>query len=291
MIKLWIARASFIVLIFALPYKWIASSLCIEIKRDTAQVESDGAVTVFGFANAFGSTYMLFYLIPFAMIHLVSYPTAQITLSALLVAHMTYIELIDTRRDAIVMRRSFSNSAQPGVFDASSATSVIVRPSFTDIVPLVLMGFTGFFATGHQAVLTSIQWKSAFVGFESVTYPFSPLFVILNAFGPLALSALFIPLLSTWNISPRPQSTIPILGHTLQLTLAFVMYHSALTFASAFMAAWHRRHLMAWTICAPRFMLGGITLVVVYLSVLMAVGVGLRITSWKVWKTFKCENI
>jgi phosphatidylinositol glycan class O len=290
-IKLWIARASFIVLLLALPYKWITSSLCIEIKRDTAQVESDGAVTVFGFANAFGSTYMLFYLIPFTMIHLVSYPTAQITLSALLVAHMAYIELVDTRRDAIVMRRSFANSAQPGAFDASSATSVIVRPSFTDIVPLVLMGFTGFFATGHQAVLTSIQWKSAFVGFESVTYPFSPLFVILNAFGPLALSALFIPLLSTWNISPRPQSTIPILGHTLQLTLAFVMYHTALTFASAFMAAWHRRHLMAWTIFAPRFMLGGITLVVVDLSVLVAIGVGLRITSWKVWKTFKCESI
>ena len=290
-IKLWVARASFVVLLLALPYKWITSSLCIEIKRDTAQVESDGAVTVFGFANAFGSTYLLFYLLPFAMVHLVSYPTAQIALSGLLVAHMAYVELIDTRRDAIVMKRSFANSSQPGAFDASAATSVIVRPSFTDIVPLVLMGFTGFFATGHQAVLTSIQWKSAFVGFESVTYPFSPLFVIMNAFGPLALSALFIPLLTTWNISPRPQSTIPILGHTLQSVLAFVMYHNALCFASALMAAWHRRHLMAWTIFAPRFMLGGITLMVVDLSVMVAVGLGLRLTSWKVWKTFKCESI
>jgi phosphatidylinositol glycan class O len=291
-IKLWIARSSFAVLILALPYKWIASSLCIEIKRDTAQVDSEGAVTVFGFANTFGSTYILFYLIPFAMIHLVSLPTAQVALSALLVAHLAYIELVDTRRDAIIMKRSFANSGtNPGAFDASSTTSIIVQPSFTDIVPLVLMGFIGFFATGHQAVLTSIQWKSAFVGLKSVTYPWSPLYIILNSFGPLALSAFFIPLLTTWNISPRPQSTIPVLAHTLQLVLAFLMYHTALAFASALSAAWLRRHLMVWKIFAPRFMLGGITLVVVDLSVLIAVGVGLRVTSWKVWKTFKCESV
>jgi phosphatidylinositol glycan class O len=30
---------------------------------------------------------------------------------------------------------------------------------------------------------------------------------------------------------------------------------------------------------------------VVDISLLLAVGVGLRVTSWKVWKTFKCESI
>jgi phosphatidylinositol glycan class O len=291
LIKLWLARASFAVLFVALPYKWITTSLCIEVKRDTAQVESDGAVTVFGFANAFGSTYLLFYLIPFAMIHLVSHATAQVSLSALLVAHLAYVEVVDARRDAIIMKRQFANSASPGAFDASAATSIIVRPSFSDIVPIALMGMVGFFSTGHQAVLTSIQWKAAFVGFKAVTYPWSPLFIVLNSFGPLALSALFIPLLTTWNISPRPQSTIPILAHTLQLVMAFLMYHTALTFTSALSAAWLRRHLMVWNVFAPRFMLGGIALVVVDLSLLLAVGIGLRMTSWKVWKTFKCESV
>lgn len=290
-IKLWIARASFFVIGTALPYKWFTSSLCIEIKRDTAQVESDGAVTVYGFANAFGSTYLLFYLVPFALVHLVNYPTGQVTLSALLLAHLAYLEVIDSRRDAIVLRRSFANSADPGAFDASAATSILVRPSFTDIVPVALMGMVGFFATGHQAVLTSIQWKAAFVGFESVTYPWSPLFIIINSFGPLAISAIFVPLLAIWNVSPRPQSTIPVLGHALQLVLAFIIYHTSLTFTSALFSAWLRRHLMVWKVFAPRFMLGGITLVVVDLCVLLAVGVGLRITSWKVWRTFKCESI
>jgi phosphatidylinositol glycan class O len=265
--------------------------LCIEVKRDTAQVESDGAVTVFGFANAFGSTYLLFYLIPFATVHLVNYATGQVTLSALLVAHLGYLELVDSRRDAIAMRRAFANSNSPGGFDASASTSIIVRPSFTDVVPLVLMGMVGFFATGHQAVLTSIQWKAAFVGFETVTYPWSPLFIIINSFGPLALSALFVPLLTIWNISPRPQSTIPVLGHSLQMVLAFLIYHTSLTFTSALFSAWLRRHLMVWKVFAPRFMLGAITLVVVDLCVLLAIGVGLRVTSWKVWRTFKCETI
>jgi phosphatidylinositol glycan class O len=52
-----------------------------------------------------------------------------------------------------------------------------------------------------------------------------------------------------------------------------------------------RRHLMVWNVFAPRFMLGGITLLGVDISLLLAVGVGLRVTSWKVWKTFKCESI
>ena len=290
-VKLWLARSSFLVLIVVLPYQWFTSPLCIEVKRDTAQVESDGAVTVYGFANAFGSTYLLFYLIPFAVVHLVNYPTGQVTLSALLVAHLAYLEIVDSRRDAIAMRRAFANSGSAGEFDASSSTSIIVRPSFTDVVPLVLMGMVGFFATGHQAVLTSIQWKAAFVGFETVTYPWSPLFIILNSFGPLALSALFVPLLTIWNISPRPQSTIPILGHSLQMVLAFLIYHTSLTFTSALFSAWLRRHLMVWKVFAPRFMLGAITLVVVDLCVLLAVGVGLRMTSWKVWRTFKCETI
>jgi phosphatidylinositol glycan class O len=69
------------------------------------------------------------------------------------------------------------------------------------------------------------------------------------------------------------------------------MYHTALTFTSALSAAWLRRHLMVWNVFAPRFMLGGITLLFVDLSLLLAVGVGLRMTSWKVWKTFKCESV
>ncbi len=290
LIKLWLARASIGAMLGALPYLWATGSLCIEVKQEVEQTGEKKAVTVFGFANAFGSTYLLFLLTPFAFVHLVSQPMAQLTSSALLIALLIYLESTDTRRDAILMPRSFANSSHPGEFEPSQSAA-IVRPSFTDAVPLALLGFLGFFATGHQAVLTSIQWKAAFVGFETVTYPFSPLLVIINIWGPFALSALAVPLLATWNASPRPQSTVPVLGHTLQLSLAFIIYHSAVTFASAVFAAWLRRHLMVWKVFAPRFMLAGCTLLVIDFSILVALTVGLRITSWKVWRTFKSASI
>lgn len=290
LVKLWLARASFGAMLGALPYLWATEPLCIEVTRETGQTGDDDAVVIYGFANAFGSTYLLFLLIPFGLTHLVSQPMAQLTLSALLVALLAYLESTDTRRDALLMARSFAASSQPGAFEPSSTTA-LVRPSFTDIVPLALMGFLGFFATGHQAVLTSIQWKAAFVGFEVVTYPFSPVLVVINTWGAFALSALAIPLLALWNVSPRPQATVPVLGHTLQLSLAFITYHSAITLASALFAAWLRRHLMVWKVFAPRFMLAGCTLLVVDLSILVAITAGLRITSWKVWRTFKSASI
>ncbi|ORY23418.1 phosphoethanolamine N-methyltransferase [Naematelia encephala] len=289
--KLWIARISFTWTLVALPYTFLTSGLCIQVIRDPDQTGDDKAVTVLGFANAFGSTYLLFFLIPFGLIHLVMQPMGQITTSAILLAILIFLELIDTRRDAIIMRHSFATSSQPGAFEPGSTTNTIARPSFTDAVPLALLGFIGFFATGHQAVLTSIQWKAAFVGFESVTYPFSPLLVIINTWGPFALSALAIPLLAIWNVSPIPSGNIPIIAHSLQLSIAFITYHTTVTFASAICAAWLRRHLMVWKVFAPRFMLAGCTLLVVDLMILVAVCGGLRITSWKVRRTFRCESI
>ncbi|WVQ94537.1 hypothetical protein IAU59_001616 [Kwoniella sp. CBS 9459] len=295
--KLWLARCSAGVTLGAMPYIWWTSPLCISVERKVDQAGGEPEVTVFGFANAFGSTYILFFLIPFALTHLVTQPMGQIVLSGLLVALLAYLELIDTKRDAIILQSSFASasasSGQPGVFDPSQDTQLqtIVRPTFTDVVPLALMGFVGFFATGHQAVITSIQWKAAFVGFDSVVYPFSPMLVIVNTWGVFFLSAIAIPLLALWNISPRPRSSLPILAHTLQLCLAFLIYHTVVTFSSAITAAWLRRHLMVWKVFAPRFMLAGVTLLVVDLGVLVAFGVGTRITAWKVKRTFGCESI
>jgi len=289
LLRLWIARASFVSILFVLPYNWVTGSLCIKIERDPDQTGDQSAVTVFGFANAYGSTYILYLLLPFAAVHLVSQPMAQVALAGMLLAILAHIEITDTHRDAILMRRSFAMS-EPGHFDGTPGTS-IVRPGFTDVVPIVLLGFIGFFATGHQAVLTSIQWKAAFVGFSTVVRPFSPALVILNTWGPFALSAFALPLLALWNISPRPQGSIPLIAHTLQVALAGMIYHTVTTLASAIFAAHLRRHLMVWKVFAPRFMLAGVTLLVFDLSLIIAVGFGMRITAWKVWRTFKCVAV
>jgi phosphatidylinositol glycan class O len=295
-LRLWLARLSFGSILLLLPYLWAFSGLCIQVKRDPDQTGDQKAVTVFGFANAYGSTYLIFLLIPYTLVHLVSQPMAQLALSAMLIITVTHLEVTDSQRDAILMTSSFAQSQSqggPGGFDGLDNTgpsAKIVRPTFTDVTPLAMLGFLGFFATGHQAVLTSIQWKAAFVGFTTVTYPFSPLLVVVNTWGPIALTALAVPLLAIWNISPRPSGTIPLLAHTVQLCIAFSIYHTIITLSSAVCAAWLRRHLMVWKVFAPRFMLAGVTLLIVDLSLLVAIGVGMRVTSWKVYKTFKCVS-
>ncbi|WVQ78774.1 hypothetical protein IAT38_000865 [Cryptococcus sp. DSM 104549] len=293
-IKLWVARGSLGVTLGAIPYVWFTAPLCISVERTADQATGEEHVTVFGFANALGSTYILYLLAPFALVHLVSQPMGQLTLAAFLVGLILYLELVDTKRDAIILSNSFSSAASapggPGTFDAADLSATIVRPFFTDVVPLALSGFVTFFATGHQAVLSSIQWKTAFIGFATVTYPFSPILVALNTWGPFLLSALAIPLLAVWNVSPRPRGTVPVLAHSLQLVLAFLCYHTTVTFASAVTAAWLRRHLMVWKVFAPRFMMAGVTLVVVDVGVLLAL-VGLRVTGWKINKTFGCESV
>ncbi len=287
-IKLWLARGAIGVTLGALPYMWWSSGLCIEVHREIEQTGEEKPVTVYGFANAFGSTYLLFLLIPFTLIQPVNQAMGQLALSAILTAMLLYLESIDTQRDAILMNRSFISSG-PAEFDP--ATALIVRPTFSDVVPMALLGFLGFFSTGHQAVLTSIQWKAAFVGFSVVTYPFSPLLVVLNTWGPFLLSAVAVPSLAMWNISPKPQGGLPIIGHSLLVSLGFLIYHTVVTVSAAACAAWLRRHLMVWKVFAPRFMLAGVTLLVVDLGILLALSGGVRVTCWKVWRTFKSQSV
>ncbi|WRT65563.1 uncharacterized protein IL334_002508 [Kwoniella shivajii] len=293
LIKLWVARSSIGITLGALPYIWFISPLCITVEKTIDQSTGEQEVKVLGFANTFGSTYILFFLIPFTIVHLVSQPMGQVVLSAILISLLIYLELIDTRKDSIILQSTFASSPSATSIDIDQidTSQTIVRPSFTDIVPIALIGFIGFFSTGHQAVISSIQWKSAFIGFEVVTYPFSPILVILNTFGSFFLSSLVVPLMGLWNISPRPRSSIPVLNHSLQLILAFLIYHSTITFSSAVTAAWLRRHLMVWKVFAPRFMSSGITLLIVDLGVILAFTIGVRVTAWKVNKTFGCESI
>lgn len=291
MVKTWIARASLGATLGALPYIWATSGLCIKVNREPDQTGArEDAVEVYGFGNAYGTTYFLFTLIGFALVHLVSPPVAQLVLCAMFTAVLLHLEMVDTQRDATLMARSFANSANPGTFEPGPSDA-LVRPSFTDVVPLALLGLLAFFATGHQAVLATIQWKSAFVGFKTVTYPWSPLLVIVNTWGPIALAALCVPLLALWNVSPRPNRSTPVLAHTVQLALAFMTYFAAITLASAIFAAWLRRHLMVWKVFAPRFMLAAVTLIIVDLALILAVSVGVRITSSKVRRTFNSVTI
>ena len=282
---------------------WSSSPLNIEVRRAGDNEEEDkklepeddgnplrppaprkGQILVLGFANSYGSSYLLFVLPFFSLLWLLAQPTGQIVLALTFVSILSLLEIIDSQRDSLSLTRAFALT-NPADFDPTS-TGTIVPPTFTESSLFALLSLHLFYTTGHQPVLSSIQWSSAFIGFDKVTYPFSPLLVGLNTWGPLLLLTLLVPLLGQWNVSPKPKSYVPALPDSLKAVLGFALYQATVAISTATWAAWHRRHLMVWRVFAPRFMMAGVGLVVVDLGLVLAVGVGMRVVGKKVKKTF-----
>jgi phosphatidylinositol glycan class O len=70
------------------------------------------------------------------------------------------------------------------------------------VVPIALLAWLAFFASGHQAMSMSLQWKATFVLTPTLSYSPSSLSMTLNTLGPTALIALAVPLLVIWNVAP-----------------------------------------------------------------------------------------
>jgi phosphatidylinositol glycan class O len=262
-------------------------------------------VRVLGFANAYGAPFAVLWSLFLAPVWLAAQPSAQISLALVTAALFAHFELIDAARDARALQASFATDPartlarlQQGVSTTEVAHETgAVGVTLDEVVPIALLARLAFFASGHQATISSIQWKSAFVLTPTVSYPFSPLLVILNTFGPAMLVALAALLLGIWNVAPlatasdatsspsrgiTPAPEPPSKSQGGVATLAAVraalgtsLYFGGLLLGSAVSAALLRRHLMVWKVFAPRYMLGAIELLCV--DVVMLVGLWLGV--------------
>ena len=274
---------------------WMFFPVALHISSERAPgAQNKTEVRVLGFANAFGAPFAVFWALAFAPVWLAAQPTAQITLALATAALLALLELIDAARDARAIHASFADPAsalarlqqRQDQGQAGAGGFPTAPVSFDEITPLALLAQLAFFASGHQATLVSVQWKSAFVLTSTVSYPFSPLLVILNTFGPTALLALAAPLLGIWNVAPlaepqhvqgeavvESQARIAVLA-AVRAALGISLYFGALLLGSALSAAWLRRHLMVWKVFAPRYMLGAVLLLFVDVAVLCGLWVG-----------------
>jgi phosphatidylinositol glycan class O len=144
--------------------------------------------------------------------------------------------------------------------------------SHSSIGPVVLglLGSFHFFKTGHQAALSSIQWESAFIPLHTIRYPWSPLLIVLNTFGPQILCAVAVPALVLWKQPPRKKG---LLGDVARATATHVLFYAVVNLATTMWAGHLRRHLMLYRIFSPRFMMGALVLVVVdVVAIFVAVG-------------------
>ncbi|CCL98860.1 uncharacterized protein FIBRA_00867 [Fibroporia radiculosa] len=254
-----------------------------ETKDAPANVDSDGKpktqVTILGFANAFGSSYLILWCLVLGFLYPATQLTGQVVLGLAMIAMLAHVEVTDSVRDVRALEAAFASSTPSSALDADTKRGTTV--TFAEIVPVALLALHAFHGTGHQSTIPSIQWKSAFVLTSSLTYPFSPALVVLNAFGPQFLMAFAAPLLALWNVAPLPQPTagVGVGGGAVRAGLGMMLYHSTLLFGSAVSSAWLRRHLMVWKVFAPRYMSAAASLVAVDLAIVVGVGIGVpRIT-------------
>ncbi|KAH8830119.1 hypothetical protein DL96DRAFT_1706958 [Flagelloscypha sp. PMI_526] len=292
-IRSWIARFAGAWILIAGGSLWGLRPLCMDI-RIAANESKDKKkqVTVIGFANAFGAPYLLFWSIAFAVIYLSMQLTAQVVMVLASIALLALCEVVDSVRDVEMQQALFAQN--PSAILNKGPSSYRSTPlKFADIIPIALLGLHTFYATGHQATLSSIQWKSAFVLTSTVVYPWAPGTVILNSFGPIFLFAgMAAPLIAMWNRSPNsvgtmtnkktdePQSTVDIdtqvEKETLLASLGVMLYYELLLLGAATSSAILRRHLMVWKVFAPRFMLGASSVLAVDLGVLIGYAAGVR---------------
>ncbi|KAF9941915.1 mannose-ethanolamine phosphotransferase gpi13, partial [Modicella reniformis] len=230
-------------------------------------------VYILGYANAFGASYYVALTMLFLFVILTQKPLGAIVLSVGLAQISCLVELVDIWRDADfavwqqeVIERIQAESAASGTEIApestktaedtvtASAAAVLAKhrkaPTLNLLLPTVVLSLMGnlfFFATGHQATLSSIQWSSAFIGVQTLNYFFSPMLIVVNTLGPFILCAAALPLVLLWKFPPKADKLgkIALFPELTRLCLMMMMHQSLVLAASMFFTGgMFRRHLM-----------------------------------------------
>ncbi|KAF9265842.1 hypothetical protein L218DRAFT_997224 [Marasmius fiardii PR-910] len=334
--RTWLARVGLGLVGLPGIWLWFREPLCIQVQTGGGSGGEKKQVKILGFGNAFGAPYLLFYSIFLIWVWCSSQLTAQVVLGLATIALMCYLEIADGVKDVKEVEDAFKSGRLSAVVDQngrghrnSDAKPIPVQPpnsevtrpriKFADVMTISLLGLHTFYATGHQSTISSIQWKSAFLLSSTVTYPFSPLTVILNSFGGLVLVGAAAPLLALWNREPRAiptgnpreregsavvgvvESTAaagtdmsqsvslsnPVNHESILAALGVMIYFSVLLLGTTVSAAILRRHLMVWKVFAPRFMAAALSVLIVDLFAIVGVGVGVGRVAGRVDEVFK----
>lgn len=207
---------------------------CVSIVTLASPSEPTRAqIAILGYANAHGARYLLLPLNLLAACLLLSKPMGAGALGLMAWQILALLE----------------------VLDLNDLTTSPIGP-----VMLAVLGTFHFFKTGHQAVLSTIQWDAAFIPLFTIRYPWSPLVVALNTFAGQILAAAAVPLLVLWKAGPRRRGVLEAVSRALAV---FVAYFAVESLATMAWAGYLRRHLMLYRVFGPRFMVAAVVLLVV----------------------------
>jgi phosphatidylinositol glycan class O len=150
-------------------------------------------------------------------------------------------------------------------------------------IMLAILGNFYYFKTGHQAVMSSIQWDSAFIPLFAIRYPWSPIVVALNTFGGQILAAACVPLLALWKVGPKQKGVLETVTRGLGV---FVAYFAVEALTTMSWAGWLRRHLMLYRVFCPRYMMAAVLLLVLDVVVVLVTLTGLRSNTLSISEVF-----
>jgi phosphatidylinositol glycan class O len=230
---------------------------CVSIITSASPTEPTRAqVAILGYANAHGARYLLLPLNLFAACILLSKPMGAGALGLMAWQVLALLE----------------------VLDLNNLTTSPIGP-----VMLAVLGTFHFFKTGHQAVLSSIQWDAAFIPLFAIRYPWSPLVVALNTFAGQILAAAAVPLLVLWKAGPKRKGVLEAVSRALGV---FVAYFAVESLATMAWAGYLRRHLMLYRVFNPRFMVAAVVLLVVDLVGIVVSLAGVRCNTMAIGEVF-----
>lgn len=226
--------------------------------------ESRPQIVVLGFANAFGSRF--FFLIPIFVVAtcLLLPPMGQFAFAICTWQVLCLLEILDTNSLGVT---ALSNSA--------------VGP-----VVLAMLGSYHFFKTGHQAAASAVQWNAAFVPLRTVQYPWTPLLVTLNTFGPQILCAAAVPLVVLWKRPISKDGLRGIWSDTINAVLSHLLYYATIQLATTMWAGHLRRHLMLYRVFMPRYLMASVVLLIVDVVLIFIALPGARVAGLSVGEVF-----
>lgn len=230
---------------------------CVSIITSASPSQPQKAqVAILGYANAHGARYLLLSLNLLAACLLLSKPMGAGALGLMAWQVLALLE----------------------VLDRNNLTTSPIGP-----VMLAVLGAFHFFKTGHQAVLSSIQWDAAFIPLFTIRYPYSPLLVALNTFAGQILAAAAVPLVVLWKAGPKRRGVLPAVSRALG---AFVAYFAVESLATMAWAGHLRRHLMLYRVFGPRFMTAAAVLLVVDVVGIVVALAGVRVNTMAIGEVF-----
>ncbi|KAK8114865.1 GPI ethanolamine phosphate transferase 3 [Apiospora kogelbergensis] len=229
---------------------------CISVFTKAGSGGRTAQVTIMGYGNANGARYLLLVVNFAAACMLLSKPMGSGALALMMWQVLSLVDMIDL----------------------NNLSTESIGP-----VVLALLGEFYYFKTGHQAVLSSIQWDSAFIPLFTLRYPWSPLVVMFNTFAGQILACVAVPLLALWKTSPKRKGGLETVTRCLGL---FVAYYAIESLATMVWAGHLRRHLMLFRVFNPRFMMAAAVLLVVDLVGILVALAGVRTNTLAVSEVF-----